>query len=217
MLLARHGAHVSVRVDDSGEPAGADESFALTQGGHVEANRVTLAAGDAYSLAMNHTGVTRADEIHVEAGGDGLVQLAGTLDASNTAPRQRGGEIHVEGSRIAVLDAALDASGAAGGGEILVGGDLRGGGDDLETARRVYVGPEARLRADATNAGDGGKIIVFADEQTCFYGRSVRARRTERRRRRLRRDLRRESRRARPHRPRRAAGRVRHACSTTPT
>ena len=57
--LTRLDGHVSVQVDappaaasPQAEPAG----FALTQGGSVEAPRVTLAVGDSYSLAMNHTG-----------------------------------------------------------------------------------------------------------------------------------------------------------------
>ncbi|HEX5066157.1 MAG TPA: filamentous hemagglutinin N-terminal domain-containing protein [Myxococcota bacterium] len=169
VLLTRHGGHVMVRVDDAPGEAPAGSDFALTQGGQVEGQYVTLAAGDAYSLAMNHTGVTRAGEIHVQSEGDGLVQVAGTLDASNAAPGEKGGSIRVDGGRVAVQDAVLDASGAAGGGEILVGGDVRGGGDG-PSARRVFVGEDATLRADATASGDGGKIVVYADEQTSFYG-----------------------------------------------
>jgi filamentous hemagglutinin family protein len=167
VMLTRHGSHLLLDVDAPEEPA--DGQFALTQAGTLEAQHVTLSAGDSYSLAMNHTGITRAGEIEAHAGRAGEVQLAGTMDASNTAPGQKGGSIHVEGGKIDVQGATLDASGAAGGGEILVGGDLHGGGT-LETAREVEVGAGSTLRADATSAGDGGKIIVYADEQTRFYG-----------------------------------------------
>lgn len=169
VMLTRQGSHVLLHVDAPDEPAAGDPNFALTQAGTLEGPRVTLSAGDSYSLAMNHTGITRAGEIDAHAGPAGEVQLAGTLDASNAAPGQKGGSIHVEGGKIDVQGATLDASGAAGGGEILVGGDLRGGGT-LAHAREVEVGADSTLRADATSAGDGGKIIVYADEQTRFYG-----------------------------------------------
>ena len=168
VMLTRHGSHLLLDVDAPAESAG-DPNFALTQAGTLEAKSVTLSAGDSYSLAMNHTGITRAGEIDVQAGREAEVELAGTLDASNAAVGKTGGSIHVEGGKIDVQDATLDASGAAGGGEILVGGDLHGGGT-MPVAHDVEVGADATLRADATAAGNGGKIIVYADEQTRFYG-----------------------------------------------
>ncbi len=169
VVLAPLDGHVAVHVEGPSEPPGVEAGFAVTQAGSLEAQRVMLSAGDTYSLAMNHTGVTRAGEIHVDAGDAGLVQLAGTLDASNAAAGAEGGKIRVLAGKIAVLDASLDASGAAGGGEILVGGDVRGGGE-LPTARRLYVGPQAELRADATQVGVGGKIVLYASERTAFQG-----------------------------------------------
>jgi filamentous hemagglutinin family protein len=171
-LLGSLEGHLIVRVDGGGEPHGEDAGFALTQAGTVDAGagQVVLSAGDTWSLAMNHTGVTRGRDIQLEAGG-GLVQVAGELDASDTQPGGTGGRIQVTGDRVAVLDARLDASGDAGGGEILVGGDLHGAGD-VPTARRTYVSAQAELVADAIRAGDGGKIVVWADEATGFYGRA---------------------------------------------
>jgi filamentous hemagglutinin family protein len=167
--LAKLDGHVSVQVDAGPADAGQEASFALTQAGRVEGQRVVLAAGDHYSLAMNHTGVTRAEEIHVEAGPDSRVELAGTLDASSAEPGASGGRIQVQGGEIAVHGARLDASGEAGGGEILVGGDLRGGGD-LPPARRLEVDEDSVLVADARAFGDGGKIILYSVERTVFEG-----------------------------------------------
>jgi filamentous hemagglutinin family protein len=165
-VLGKLDGRLVIRVD-GGDPE--QEDFALTQAGEVEGPRVSLTAGDTYSLAMNHTGVTRGREIELRAGTQGLVQVAGELDASATAPGETGGRIHVLGDKIAVLAATLDASGAAGGGEIRVGGDVRGGGD-LPTARRLYIAPGAVLRADAIERGDGGSIVTWAEEKTGFYG-----------------------------------------------
>ena len=167
--LARVDGRVFVTADRAVAPD--PERWAVVQAGTLDAGRgsVSLTAGDAYSLALNHTGITRAREIHVEGGDDGLVEVAGTLDASSDAAGETGGRIAVLGDRVLLGAAALDASGAAGGGEILVGGDYQGGGD-VRTARRTVVSPDAVLRADAGSDGDGGRIIVWADEATHFYG-----------------------------------------------
>jgi hypothetical protein len=157
-----------VRVEAPPEDPGA---WGIQQTGTLDAGggSVMLAAGDAYSLAMNHSGITRGRDVQLEGGDGGLVAVSGAIDASNREPGGRGGSIRVLGERVAVLDAALDASGDAGGGEILVGGELRGEGA-LRTAKRTYVSDQAVLRADAVETGDGGRIIVWADEKTGFFG-----------------------------------------------
>jgi len=167
--LARVGSRVVVNADPAVAPD--PERFAVTQAGTADAGRgaVHLTAADGYSLAMNHTGITRAREIHAEGGEDGLVDVAGTLDATGEDPGDTGGTIHVLGERIALRDATLDASGDAGGGAIRVGGDLQGKGA-LRTAQRTWVSEDAVLRADALGEGDGGTIIVWADDATRFHG-----------------------------------------------
>jgi len=92
--------------------------------------------------------------------------IAGRLDVSNS--QGAAGELAVLGDRVALLDADLDASGTTGG-NIRIGGDYRGEGD-LPNARRTYVSRNATLRADALEAGHGGRVILWADEVTGFYG-----------------------------------------------
>ncbi|MGH0030543.1 MAG: filamentous hemagglutinin N-terminal domain-containing protein [Myxococcota bacterium] len=169
-VLGSLDGRMMVRVDGGGDPL-PDDQFALVQAGTVDAGagRVLLTAGDTYSLAMNHTGITRGHRIRLEAEGEGLVQVAGTLDASATDEGETGGKIRVLGEKIAVLDARLDASGDAGGGQILVGGHVQGGGG-LRAADRTYVDALAELVADAITDGDGGTIVVWAEEKTGFLG-----------------------------------------------
>jgi filamentous hemagglutinin family protein len=100
-----------------------------------------------------------------------LIEQHGTIDVSDTAEGAKGGTIRMEADRIFVASGSLaDASGAAGGGTILVGGDYQGKNPEIYNAERLLVQTGARLRADATVAGDGGKVIVWADEWTGFYG-----------------------------------------------
>ncbi|HLB30886.1 MAG TPA: hypothetical protein VJN91_05095, partial [Gammaproteobacteria bacterium] len=66
--------------------------------------------------------------------------------------------------------AAIDVSGALGGGEALVGGDFQGANPEVRNAGNTSVESGATLRADAVVQGDGGKIIVWSDENTAFAG-----------------------------------------------
>lgn len=99
----------------------------------------------------------------------GTAIASGLLDASDTAPGGTGGTINVLGNRVALLDATLQASGSAGGGTVRVGGDYRGQGT-VPNADQTYVGAGSTIAADALAEGDGGRVIVWADDSTRFYG-----------------------------------------------
>ena len=106
--------------------------------------------------------------IHIESD-QGTTFNSGLITAAGL--QGTGGDVVLLGDRVALIDAAqVDASGAAGGGTVLVGGDYQGCDPGVHNARRTYVGPEATISADATQAGDGGRIIVWSDEKTGFYG-----------------------------------------------
>lgn len=80
-----------------------------------------------------------------------------------------GGSITVLGETVGVLGATLNASGAEGGGGIWVGGAYEGG-DRLPAADITVIDETSSLTADATLNGDGGRIIVWADDTTRSYG-----------------------------------------------
>ncbi|MGE4652884.1 MAG: hypothetical protein AAEJ53_18505, partial [Myxococcota bacterium] len=136
--------------------------WSIEQAGRVDAagGYVSLTAGDHYSLALNHSGITRARDIELAGGEGGLVAVAGSLDASDATEGARGGRVRVSGERIALEAAQIDASGEAGGGEIRLGGDVRGG-PALPTARRTFVSADSKLRADALGEGEGGSVVVW--------------------------------------------------------
>ena len=161
VFIGKRGDKGFVKIDI--ESLGGSGAFGVENSGRLEAEggNVVLAAGDFYSLAVRHTGVTRARSIVAEGGDGGIVEVSGTLDASNDAGV--GGSVRLLGDRVAVLDADIDASGASGGGSVLIGGDRHGQGE-LRTANRTYVSADAVVRADATENGDGGEVVVWADE-----------------------------------------------------
>ena len=83
----------------------------------------------------------------------------------------KGGEIQLLGRQVGLIgNAQVDASGELGGGTVLVGGDFQGKNPDVQDSEKTYVGRDALIRADAVTEGDGGKVIIWADETTRFYG-----------------------------------------------
>ncbi|MDJ1168686.1 filamentous hemagglutinin N-terminal domain-containing protein [Roseofilum sp. BLCC_M154] len=95
----------------------------------------------------------------------GLNITSGSLDVSGN----QGGEMQILGQQIGVIDANINASGINGGGEIFVGGDIQGQGI-LPNASRTFISPNSQISADALEAGDGGQIIIFAEETARIYG-----------------------------------------------
>ncbi|MCG8590082.1 MAG: filamentous hemagglutinin N-terminal domain-containing protein, partial [Proteobacteria bacterium] len=147
------------------------EHAAVENRGLLDAGRgsVRLAAGDLAAYAIRQSGSIRGREILVDGGQDGGVLVAGTLDATSDDPNESGGSIHVLGGDVVVASATLDASGAGGGGEVKVGGDRQGQGE-LRRARNVTITQDSVLRADATEDGDGGEVIVFSEGNTNVFG-----------------------------------------------
>jgi filamentous hemagglutinin family protein len=180
---------------------------AVLNSGSIEGGIVVLqaaAARDLFDTVVNNTGIVRATGAAEQGGrifltgapGSGDVVDSGVLDASGAAG---GGEIRIEAGRSALVtgdgavradsaagvgghiaitgenvglfgQAAVSADGATGGGNIRLGGGLRGGDADLANARFTYVGENATVSADATQAGDGGTVIAWADDSTRVHG-----------------------------------------------
>ncbi|EKQ70565.1 filamentous hemagglutinin family N-terminal domain protein [Leptolyngbyaceae cyanobacterium JSC-12] len=90
-----------------------------------------------------------------------------TSTGSLVAP---GGMVQVLGDRVSLLDQArIDVSGIAGGGTALIGGAYQGEGT-LPTAHVTEVGQAVVIQADALSNGNGGSVIVWADDTTRFHG-----------------------------------------------
>ena len=96
------------------------------------------------------------------------VEAGGTITANGT----NGGKIEVLGNKVGVMDGAtVNANGTQGGGTVLIGGDYQGKNPAVQNAQVTYVAPTATLSADATDIGNGGRVIVWADDTTRAYGK----------------------------------------------
>lgn len=144
-------------------------------GGYVQLT--ARAAESAFDNVINHSGVVEAQSVSVQNGmivfdgGDaGIVSVTGTVDASGRDAGETGGTVQILGDKVALYNgASVDVSGTNGGGTALIGGDYRGEGD-VRTASRTYVGDDVTINADAVDNGNGGKVVVWADGDTRYYG-----------------------------------------------
>ncbi|MDJ0745970.1 MAG: CHAT domain-containing protein [Xenococcaceae cyanobacterium MO_167.B27] len=119
-----------------------------------------LAANDDVTVANSNTVIPNEP---------GTTIVSGTVDASNTQPGSVGGEAHLLGGKVGLIGADVDVSGDAGAGEVLVGGDYKGQGT-VPNAEVTLVDSNSEIKADALQNGDGGEVIVWADNTTQFNG-----------------------------------------------
>lgn len=83
----------------------------------------------------------------------------------------KGGLIKILGDKVGLFDQSeVNATGANGGGEVLIGGDRQGLNSNVRNASFIYLGEMTAVNADATNEGDGGKIITFAEDTARIHG-----------------------------------------------
>ncbi|BDI04857.1 YDG domain-containing protein [Sphaerotilus microaerophilus] len=141
--------------------------------GHVSLRGSASVTTSATSLTSASAGsgtiATAAGTILADSGPTGTSLLAGQWLAESTGGQ--GGQIRLLGERVALLDGArVDASGARGGGEVLMGGGAQGRDPTVRNARATYVARSARIAADATGEGNGGRIIVWGSDTARAYG-----------------------------------------------
>ncbi|WP_334319175.1 filamentous hemagglutinin N-terminal domain-containing protein [Termitidicoccus mucosus] len=169
VLIGRRGEHVFVNATATSRAQAPGGAHGVENTGRVESAHALLAAGDLYAMAVKNSGVIKSRDVQLAGQGSGEVWNTGTIDAANTTGA--GGRVEITGRHVGLGENSLvDASGATGGGEILVGGDYQGANAALRNAEAAYVAEGATLRADATADGVGGKVVVWADDTTRFFG-----------------------------------------------
>ncbi|MBD2235750.1 CHAT domain-containing protein [Aulosira sp. FACHB-113] len=98
----------------------------------------------------------------------GTTVVSGKISVSNSQESNNIPQINILGDRIALLNANINASGSNGG-TVLIGGDYQGKGT-VPNARQTYISSDSAIAADALGNGNGGKVIVWADDTTRFFG-----------------------------------------------
>ncbi|WP_176442372.1 MBG domain-containing protein [Noviherbaspirillum humi] len=134
-----------------------------SSGGRIDA-QLTGDLLETTSAKLSANGTDQGGSITMQSSG-GRLFSSGRYEAKGHV----GGGIDMLGRDIALNAAALDASGAQQGGTIRIGGDWQGSGD-VQRAQSTYVTQATSITADATEKGNGGKVVVWSDGQTSFYG-----------------------------------------------
>lgn len=166
--ISQAGMALSLEIEVLGQEAGLtplpfqpqDLPALLTGGGLEQSTGVTVGNDDTLYLTGSNLALP-ADP--------GTTLISGLLDVSTSQQDATGGTINVLGEQIALVNGTLDASGPAGGGTALVGGDYQGQGT-IPNAESVFFSDDSLINVDALTSGDGGRAIVWADDATRFFG-----------------------------------------------
>ena len=151
--------------------------FDVQAGANNAVNLGTL-KGDAVGIfagTLKHSGQIQAQAVQVEGGKVLLkaierAEISGVVKASGA--NGLGGTIHATADKVWLKGTALlDASAAKGGGEVLVGGGWQGKDARLSNAQISLVSQGATIKVDATEQGNAGTAVVWANGVTRFDGR----------------------------------------------
>jgi filamentous hemagglutinin family protein len=189
----RFEGHSSSAIINQGNIKVADGGYVvmiaakIDNSGSIRANQgtVAMAAGNLVTLDMGGPVKLKVEQGHIDAliknggaiqaeGGHILLtaKAAGDLAASviNNSGKIEASSISEVGGQIVLLgdditnSGTLAANGASGGGEILIGGDWQGSNADIYPhATNVTLTETSVVSADATENGDGGKVVAWSD------------------------------------------------------
>jgi len=147
----------------------------MEQTGTLQANGQDK-GGSIQLTAGNNLIQTGTAKLTVNGGSGGSIrQSAGNqtyTSADYQAKGAAGGNIHLSGKTIKFMGADANASGTSGnGGTITIGGGWQGAAVNGEAnADSVVVGSGSTLSADGGASSNGGKIVVWSEQDTAFAG-----------------------------------------------
>ncbi|MEQ9239117.1 CHAT domain-containing protein, partial [Coleofasciculus sp. E2-BRE-01] len=118
----------------------------------------------------NETGVAIiSGTIDVSTIDETIVETVGAHCCAPSSSPSMGNEINVIGKKVGLISANLDASGINGGGTVRIGGDYQGEGT-IPNADITFVSEDSTINSNALTHGNGGRVIVWADQITRAYG-----------------------------------------------
>jgi filamentous hemagglutinin family protein len=161
-------------------PAGSLLSLQLPIADQNQLAQSNVQAKDLPNLLTGSANLRNMTGLNVDASGNVLVagtaipNTVGTAIASGNidvwSNTNKGGEINVLGDRVGLVSANLNASGAIGGGTVLIGGDYLGKGI-VPNSQITVIDQSSTIKADALLSGIGGKVIAWANDKTSFSGK----------------------------------------------
>ncbi|BAT52096.1 filamentous haemagglutinin outer membrane protein [Nostoc sp. NIES-3756] len=95
----------------------------------------------------------------------GTTIVSGNVNVSGNT----GGTVNILGTKVGLVGANINASSNNNGGNVLIGGDYKGGGT-VPNATQTYVDSQTTINANSNQNGNGGRVIVWADNSAQFFG-----------------------------------------------
>lgn len=153
--------------------------MAIKNEGRVAATSVSLEGGQIFLRAeggrVQSAGALKATRgsdggiVVVDGGAEGLAEVGGSVDVSGVAGV--GGSVLVTGEKVVVMEnSEILADGDTGGGNLRIGGGIRGEEQAFQNANSTRIGNGAVLSADARWVGDGGLVVSFAEDELFYDG-----------------------------------------------
>jgi len=180
--IAMSGSVLANSVTVTGQSA--NRVLATAMGGQIELQATRRIDFD--GAVLDASGVDGGGRIHVSTPGapadnsnntlpvQGRVAITNNTVIRVSSSRAQAGRVEVEGDDISLDNTRIDATGATGGGSVLVGGDWQGSGT-MKQATTVSMSADSVIDASATDNGNGGKVVLWSDVQnassiTTAYG-----------------------------------------------
>jgi filamentous hemagglutinin family protein len=189
-ILLAAGRSVSVSFDGF-----EDLSFDVTApaGEAINLGEIVARGGNASLVAENVSNDGNVELVESEDGRIFLHSIDRTTVSGSLSTD--GGDVHIEGRQVELRNASVDtggsevggdisllgdnvglfagskvdATGTNGGGTVLIGGEQQGRGD-TRTSNFVYLDSAASVNADGGVNGDGGTVILFAENTVRVHG-----------------------------------------------
>jgi filamentous hemagglutinin family protein len=175
---------ISAAADDSSAVTGSVvKGRGAAAGSAGYGGNIALGAGHNITLQsalIDARGSAGGGEILVQGGGQPpsgppadppTLALLGGTQLLTSSRRGKGGNVTLTADQVGLFDtSSIDASGAAGGGNVFVGGGFHGQDASIANAQQTVIGSTATIDASATLSGDGGQVVVWSDGQTTFAG-----------------------------------------------
>jgi len=139
----------------------------VEQGGMIDISGKNIRADEGSLITASGQDV--GGKIKIESKDTTL--LAGRVEAVGYSAKSKGGRVEALGSQVGLRAGEINVDGGAKGGTVLVGGDYLGSNRDIPNAKAVAMLPDAKISANARENGDGGKVILWSDEYTGFFGK----------------------------------------------
>lgn len=166
--LLRFDVTEALTANDSALSSVVNAGQLISDGGVVQmtartANGLVGNVVNTGGLIQANSARTQGGLVVLDAGTSGQVTLSGNVNALGIGEGITGGSITALGDTIKInSDARINASGQAGGGNVLIGGTWQGSGA-LPQSTILTMASGAQISADALSAGNGGQIVLRTD------------------------------------------------------